>query len=289
MYAYYSNANAPFNNLNREGTFPELFEAILTGIKREASEVDFYQRIADAAPNQNHKSVILYAAEGKKFYLQQFTDLYVSLTGIQPEYEVDKVTFHSYREGLQKAYAAEAEGYQEYRNSFSLSQHPLVQHVFAWAFSAKSEYASRFAVLSNDVPLEIRDYGREPFVVNIDEATTQNDTYRTALWTGKNLQVTLMSINVGDDIGLEVHPTTDQFLRIEEGQGLVQMGDSKDQLDFEEQAFDDYAIMIPAGKWHNVTNTGDKPLKIYAIYAPPEHPFGTVHETKEDAMAAEEM
>ncbi|MED1790117.1 cupin domain-containing protein [Brevibacillus laterosporus] len=135
----------------------------------------------------------------------------------------------------------------------------------------------------------LKDYGRRPFVVNIDKATKQNNTYRTAIWTGKHFQVTLMSINVGDDIGLEVHPTTDQFIRIEEGQGLVQMGDSKDKLDFQEMAYDGYAIMIPAGTWHNVTNTGNKPLKIYVIYAPPEHPYGTVHETKANAMAAERV
>lgn len=128
--------------------------------------------------------------------------------------------------------------------------------------------------------IKLRDYGQSPLVVNIDQAAKQNKTYRTALWTGKHFQVTLMSINVGDDIGLEVHPTTDQFIRIEEGQGLVQMGDRKNKLDFQVMAYDDYAIMIPAGKWHNVTNTGNTPLKIYVIYAPPEHPYGTVHETK---------
>ncbi|MHB0861211.1 cupin domain-containing protein [Paenibacillus sp. SEL3] len=133
----------------------------------------------------------------------------------------------------------------------------------------------------------LRDYGQSPFVVNIDHAAKQNKTYRTALWTGKYFQVTLMRINVGDDIGLEVHPTTDQFIRIEEGQGLVQMGNRKDKLDFQMMAYDDYAIMIPAGKWHNLTNTGNTPLKIYVIYAPPEHPFGTVHQTKESAMSAE--
>ncbi|WP_330615515.1 cupin domain-containing protein [Romboutsia sp. 1001713B170131_170501_G6] len=101
------------------------------------------------------------------------------------------------------------------------------------------------------------------------------------------MQVTLMSIDIGDDIGLEVHPTGDQFIRIEEGQGLVKMGDSKDNLDFQRKVYDDYAIMIPAGKWHNVINTGNKPLKLYAIYAPPEHPHGAVHETKANAEAAE--
>jgi len=135
--------------------------------------------------------------------------------------------------------------------------------------------------------LELKDYGPNPLVVNIDEAAKQNNTYRTALWTGKHMQVTLMSLNVGEDIGLEIHPTTDQFIRIEEGQGLVQMGDTKEKLDFVTEAYEDDAIMVPAGKWHNVTNTGNKPLKVYVIYAPPEHPFGTVHATKAIAMAAE--
>ncbi|MGE7274741.1 cupin domain-containing protein [Brevibacillus panacihumi] len=135
--------------------------------------------------------------------------------------------------------------------------------------------------------ITLKDYGGKPFVVNIDQASKQNYNYRTALWTGEHFQVTLMSISMGDDIGLEVHPTTDQFIRVEEGQGLVQMGDSKDRLDFQAMAYDDYAIMIPAGKWHNVINTGNRPLKIYVIYAPPEHPFGTIHETKANAMPSE--
>ncbi|MET3504924.1 cupin domain-containing protein [Halalkalibacter oceani] len=130
------------------------------------------------------------------------------------------------------------------------------------------------------------DHGKSPFVVNINQAAKQNDTYRTAIWTGDHLQVTLMSINVGDDIGLEIHPHDDQFLRIESGQGLVQMGKSKNQLTFQTHVSDDSAIMVPAGTWHNVTNTGNTPLKLYSIYAPPHHPFGTVHRTKEDAIAA---
>jgi mannose-6-phosphate isomerase-like protein (cupin superfamily) len=273
---------------NQQGTTEQVCDALLVAIKKEAGGIDFYRRLAKAAPNQNHKNVILYVKEGKKFYLQQFTDLYTSLAGNEPEYQIDPISFQSYKDGLKKACTVESDGYHAYRNSSLLSEHPYVQQVFTWALSAKSEYAARFDVMNDEVPVELKDYGGEPFVVNIDVATTQNNTYRTALWTGEKLQVTLMSINVGDDIGLEVHPTTDQFLRIEQGEGLVQMGDSKDLLDIEEQASDDYAIMIPAGKWHNVTNTGNEPLKIYAIYAPPEHPFGTVHETKEDAMAAEE-
>ncbi|WP_193708315.1 cupin domain-containing protein [Alkalibaculum sporogenes] len=131
--------------------------------------------------------------------------------------------------------------------------------------------------------IKIKDYGPKPYVVNIEEATKQNNTFRTALWTGEYLQLTLMSINVRDDIGLEVHHDHDQFIRIEEGQGIVKMGDEKNKLDFQENIYDDYAIFIPAGKWHNLINTGYKPLKLYSIYAPPEHPHGTVHKTKEDA------
>ncbi|PWA06007.1 cupin domain-containing protein [Pueribacillus theae] len=134
----------------------------------------------------------------------------------------------------------------------------------------------------------LKDHGKDPFVVNINQAAKQNNTFRTAIWTGNHLQVTLMSINVGEAIGLELHPDVDQFLRIEEGQGLVQMGKSKDSLNFVRHVCDDSAIMVPAGTWHNVTNIGNTPLKLYSIYAPPEHPFGTVHKTKADAIAAEE-
>jgi mannose-6-phosphate isomerase-like protein (cupin superfamily) len=134
----------------------------------------------------------------------------------------------------------------------------------------------------------LKDYGPEPFVVNIEEVTKQNTAFRTALWTGKHLQLTLMSIPVGEDIGLEIHPDLDQFIRIEEGQGLVMMGDRKDRLDFQEKVYDDFAFIIPAGKWHNLINTGNKPIKLYSIYAPPQHPRGTVHETKAIAEAAEQ-
>lgn len=133
----------------------------------------------------------------------------------------------------------------------------------------------------------LQDYGKQPFVVDIEDAAEQNNTFRTALWTGDHLQVTLMSINVGEDIGLEVHPSTDQFLRIEEGRGVVQMGNAEDNLTFRQNIREDDAIMVPAGTWHNLTNTGNEPLKLYTIYAPPEHPSGTIHITKADATAAE--
>lgn len=145
------------------------------------------------------------------------------------------------------------------------------------------KYVSRSDIsqsaMSNN-KINLKDYGPQPLVVNIDKATKQNNNFRTALWTGEYFQVTLMSINVGDDIGLEIHQDTDQFIRIEEGQGIVKMGKSRDKLDFQANAHDDFAIMIPAGIWHNIINTGNKPLKVYAIYAPPEHPKGVVNVTK---------
>lgn len=133
----------------------------------------------------------------------------------------------------------------------------------------------------------ITDHGPEPFVVNIEKITKQNNTYRTALWTGEHLQLTLMSINVGEDIGLEVHPHTDQFIRIEEGRGLVKMGDTENRLDFQAPVCAGYAIFIPAGKWHNLINTGRTPIKLYSIYAPPQHPHGTIQETRPIADASE--
>jgi len=135
---------------------------------------------------------------------------------------------------------------------------------------------------------DLRDYGGNPHVIDISEAAEQNTDFRRAIWTGRHLQVVLMSIPPGADIGLEVHPNVDQFIRIEEGYALVQMGPARNRLTFVRRVSDDDAIMIPAGTWHNVTNIGPRPLKLYTIYAPPEHPFGTVHRTKAEAEAAEQ-
>lgn len=150
------------------------------------------------------------------------------------------------------------------------------------------QYTPYYDAMEESTYIKLRDYGPKPFVVNIEEATKQNSTFRTALWTGEHLQLTLMSIEVGEEIGLEIHPDLDQFIRIEEGQGLVKMGDRKDRLDFRAKVYDNFAFIIPAGKWHNLINTGKGPIKLYSIYAPPQHPKGTVHKTKADAEAAEE-
>lgn len=131
------------------------------------------------------------------------------------------------------------------------------------------------------------DYGPKPFVINIEKATIENNNFRKAIWTGDHLQLTLMSINPGENIGLEIHPNLDQFLRLEQGQGLVKMGDRKDYLGFQRRVEDDDAIIIPAGTWHNVINTGKEPMKLYSIYAPPQHPPGVIDKTKKDAEQRE--
>lgn len=129
-------------------------------------------------------------------------------------------------------------------------------------------------------PSNRTDFGPDPFVTDIVKATMNNNTYRTILWTGTHLQLSLMSIPVGDDVGLEVHPNVDQFFRIESGQGLVRMGNTRDNLYFSQPIYDDSVILVPAGTWHNVINTGNTPLKLYTIYGPPNHPWGTVQQTK---------
>lgn len=136
-------------------------------------------------------------------------------------------------------------------------------------------------------PVVIKDYGAKPTALNIENYTLANEDFRTTLWTGGSLQVVLMSIPVGCEVGLEQHMTIDQFLRIEEGMAQVMMGDSKDNFTFVEPVGDDDAIFVPAGKWHNIVNKGDVPLKIYSIYAPAEHPHSTTHKTYEEAMEAD--
>ena len=130
---------------------------------------------------------------------------------------------------------------------------------------------------------DAKDQGPRPFTINVEEATLQNSSYRATLWTGKHLQLTVMSIEPGHDIGLEVHEDHDQFLRVEAGKARVQMGASKEDLSYDRTVEDDWVILVPAGTWHNVTNVGKQPLKVYSLYAPPEHPHGTVHRTKEEA------
>ena len=125
------------------------------------------------------------------------------------------------------------------------------------------------------------------WVGNVEEATLENTNFRTVLFTGSSLQLTVMRLSPGEEIGVEMHDHLDQFLRIEQGSARVTFGPSADQVDEEHEVTDDWAVVVPGGTWHNVINTGAGELKLYSIYAPPEHPPETVHRTKEDADAAE--
>ena len=136
-------------------------------------------------------------------------------------------------------------------------------------------------------PPSPRDYGGEPFLFNIVRATLRNENFRATVWTGREMQLTLMHIPPRGEIGAEMHENVDQFLCVVNGRARVYLGAC--QCDLREVACveGEDAILLPAGTWHNVVNAGNAPLKLYSIYAPPEHPRGTVHPTKEDAGKAE--
>lgn len=131
------------------------------------------------------------------------------------------------------------------------------------------------------------DYGPNPYVTDIEEAALENPFFRRAIWTGTHLQLTLMCIPPGGEIGLEMHDNLDQFLRLEQGKGKVTMGSEPSSLGFQQNVSENSAIFIPAGTWHNLVNTGKHPIKLYSIYAPVQHPAGTIHCTKADSDAAE--
>ncbi len=134
--------------------------------------------------------------------------------------------------------------------------------------------------------MNCKDYGPNPYVMNVPYESMENKNYRTAVWTGNNLQMTLMSIPTCGDIGLEMHDDTDQFIRIEEGHAMVKMGYERNRICYEQHLSKGNMVFVPAGTWHNIINIGGRPLKISTIYAPPHHPWGTIHKTKEDAARA---
>jgi mannose-6-phosphate isomerase-like protein (cupin superfamily) len=121
----------------------------------------------------------------------------------------------------------------------------------------------------------------------IERATIDNSTFRTVVFTGDHTQLTVMRLAPGEDIGREAHHDRDQFLRIEEGRARVELGRTEDTIDETHDVGDDWAVIVPAGVWHNLVNTGTGDLKLYSLYSPPEHPPDTVHDTKADAEAAE--
>lgn len=128
-----------------------------------------------------------------------------------------------------------------------------------------------------------KEYDTNPLIVNIEELTKRNNDFRRVIWTGQHLQLTVMNIRVGESIGLEMHPNLDQFIKIEQGLGLVRMGKEKNNLNIEKRVCDGFAIFIPAGTWHNIINIGNVSIKLYSIYAPPQHSRGLVQRTKEEA------
>lgn len=119
------------------------------------------------------------------------------------------------------------------------------------------------------------------FIDDIEKLTTENDNFRKVLYTGKHSQLVLMSLKPGEDIGLEIHHDVDQFFRIDQGVGQVFIdGETRD-------VSDGFAIVVPAGAEHNVTNTGTEDLKLYTVYSPANHPDGTIHKTHAEAMEYE--
>lgn len=120
------------------------------------------------------------------------------------------------------------------------------------------------------------------FIDDIEKLTEENTDFRRVVYTGLNLQLVLMSLEAGEEIGEEVHDDRDQFFQVEAGKGEVLIDGVRTAIE------DDDAIIVPAGARHNVTNTGSEPLRLYTIYGPPEHRDGTVHLTKAEADANEE-
>ncbi len=134
---------------------------------------------------------------------------------------------------------------------------------------------------------QLEDMGGNPWVLDIETATVANRNYRIARWSGEYMQMVLMSLQPGEAIDLEIHEDHDQFMRIEQGQAQILMGETEDEPTFDENVTAGWAVFIPAGYWHEVRNFGDDVLKLYTIYAPSEHPEGTVHPSYDEAAGYE--
>ncbi|NLL77375.1 MAG: cupin domain-containing protein [Clostridiales bacterium] len=127
------------------------------------------------------------------------------------------------------------------------------------------------------------DQGARPFVTNLRQDTINNNYFITTRWTCRNMQLILMSVPINSDVGANVHQASDQFLYIEQGSALVVMGTCMDCLSYQARVTDNYAIIVPAGIWHNIINTGTIDLKMFSIYAPSMYSHGSIYPTKEDA------
>ncbi len=120
------------------------------------------------------------------------------------------------------------------------------------------------------------------YVDDIEKAAKRNDDFRRVLYTGANLQLVLMTLQPGEEIGEEAHEDRDQFFRIEDGKGEILIDGTRHRIK------DDFAVIVPAGARHNVINTGEEPLKLYTLYGPPEHRDAVIHHTKAEAEAEHE-
>ena len=129
----------------------------------------------------------------------------------------------------------------------------------------------------------VEDMGNESGIINIRKQVLLNNNFRKTIWTGDFLQVTQMSIPAGGEIGLEIHKDVDQFIKVEYGVASVYMGKTKQDIKFVGNANSNNAILIAAGTLHNIINKQKTPLKLFSIYAPPNHPLGTIHKTKFDS------
>lgn len=132
---------------------------------------------------------------------------------------------------------------------------------------------------------DFSDRGPGFFTINIEDFTSANTNFRSTVWTGEQMQMTLMSIPVGGEIGEEIHTTVEQFIRVEEGEGEIYIGETQESMKAVQKIKEDEIVFIPLNVWHNIKNTGDKPLKLYSIYAPGEHARGTIHVTMEEGQA----
>lgn len=134
---------------------------------------------------------------------------------------------------------------------------------------------------------EYQHTGDNGALINIHREACTNQYYRKEIWTGEHMQLTLMSIPVGGEVGLELHTDVDQMLLVQYGVATVYMGATKQTVKCVGTANAEYAILVPAGTWHNVINEQSVPLKLVSVYAPPHHPVGTVHKTKFDSDLAD--
>lgn len=131
------------------------------------------------------------------------------------------------------------------------------------------------------------DIGRGPWVGDLEGRTAENTTFRTVLSTARQTQLVVMSIGAGEDIGREVHRGHDHVLRIVEGRARVELGPKETEVEQTQEVGPGWAVIVPAGVWHNVVNIGGGDLKLYSLYSPPVYLDATIHRTKAEADAAE--